>query len=130
MVGCSFIGTWDAPVDDSDRRRRLAELDAALELLEAAHDLGLTMMTARLWSLVSARCPGIAVNQTIADAIEQVFDAQEPLMVRIQVDNPVHRPRGARESLPIGLGRREDPATAAPLVFRPARHVRNLTRSA
>ena len=129
-MGSSVIGTWDAPVDDVDRRCRLAQLDAALDLLESAHDLGLTVMTARLWSLVSAHCPGIAVNQSIADAIEQVFDAQEPLMVRIHVDDHAQRPRGARESLPVGLGRREDPATAAPLVFRPARHVRNLTRSA
>ena len=129
-MGSSVIGTWDAPVDDADRRRRLVQLDAALDLLESAHDLGLTMMTPRLWSVVSAHCPGISVNQTIAAAIDQVFDAQEPLMVRVHLDNQAMRPRGARESLPVGLGRREDPATAAPLVFRPARHVRNLTRSA
>jgi hypothetical protein len=129
-VGSSAQGSWDAPVDDAGRRRRLANLDAALGILEAAHDLGLEVMTPRLWSQVSARCPGVAVNQTIAEAIEQVFEAQEPLMVRPHIEQLSIRPRGARETLPLGLGRREDPATATPLVFRPARHVRGLTRSA
>jgi hypothetical protein len=129
-VGSSALGTWDATVDDGDRRRRLADLDAALDILESAHDLGLSVMTPRLWALVSQHCPGIAVNQTIAEAIEQVFDAQEPLMVRLHIEHLGVRPRGARETLPVGLGRAEDPTTATPLVFRPSRHVRGLTRSA
>lgn len=119
-MGTSPMGTWDASIGDEERRRRLARLDAVLNILESAHDRGLTEMTPRMWALITEACPGITLSWAIADAIEEVFEAQAPLMIR-PFGQAGTRRRGFREALPAGLLPAPERAAAAPLVFRQGR---------
>ncbi|HET9050588.1 MAG TPA: hypothetical protein VFO60_02730 [Candidatus Dormibacteraeota bacterium] len=118
-MGSSPMGTWDASIGDDERRRRLARFDAVLNILESAHDRGLTEMTPRMWAMITEACPGITLSWTIVDAIEEVFEAQAPLMVR--PFGNVTRRRGFRESLPAGVLPAPERTPVAPLAFRHGR---------
>jgi hypothetical protein len=101
----------------SARRDRLAALDQALDILETAHQNDITVVTPAMWAMLRPVFPAATVGETIFDVIEQVFDAQEPFMVPVEIEVP---PRRRRVSLvvPFGLDGREEPRTTTPIIYR------------
>ena len=71
-----------------ERRQRLQRLDDCLYLLESAHEAGMTMVNGRIEAAVRERVPTIIEGMTIADAIEEVFRIQEPLMALPEPERP------------------------------------------
>src|SRR5215472_6320082 len=81
--------------EGEERRQRLRRLDDCLELLEQAHELNLTTVTARMADALADRVPTVHPGMLIADAIEEVLRHQEPYMVQIrpEVSRRVRRRR-------------------------------------
>src|ERR1017187_9753437 len=75
-----------AQLDNSgeERRVRLRRLDDCLSILEQAHELDLTMVTAGMAEALSERVPTIREGMVIADAIEEVLRQQEPYMIQVR----------------------------------------------
>ena len=82
-------------MDGEDRRLRLRRLDDCLDVLEQAHELNLTEVSARMAEALSERVPTVHPGMLIADAIEEVLRQQEPYMVQIrpEVSRRVRRRR-------------------------------------
>ena len=89
------LGQMIQPDSGQDRRLRLRRLDDCLDLLEQAHELDLTTVTARMAAALQDRVPTVRPGMLIADAIEEVLRHQEPYMVQMrpEVSRRVRRRR-------------------------------------
>ena len=56
-----------------ERRVRLRRLDDCLNILEQAHELDMTLVTAGMAEALNERVPTIREGMVIADAIEEVL---------------------------------------------------------
>ena len=88
--------------EGEERRQRLRRLDDCLELLEQAHELNLTTVTARMAEALADRVPTVQPGMLIADAIEEVLRHQEPYMVQIRPEVS-RRVRRRREPFDVRL---------------------------
>ena len=88
--------------EGEERRQRLRRLDDCLELLEQAHELNMTIVSARMAEAVADRVPTIHEGMLIADAIEEVLRHQEPYMVQIRPE-VTRRVRRRREPFDVRL---------------------------
>ena len=88
--------------EGEERRQRLRRLDDCLELLEQAHELNLTTVTARMADALADRVPTVHPGMLIADAIEEVLRQQEPYMVQIRPEVS-RRVRRRREPFDVRL---------------------------
>jgi hypothetical protein len=103
----------------SGRRERLCLLDQALDILETAHTNDLSVVTPTMWSMLRQVFPAATVGQPIVEVIEQVFDAQEPFMIPLEVAPPARR-RRVSLVVPVGLDGRAEPRTTTPIIYRSA----------
>ncbi len=71
-----------------ERRVRLRRLDDCLTILEQAHELDHTVVTAGMAEALSERVPTIREGMVIADAIEEVLRQQEPYMIQVRPRSP------------------------------------------
>ena len=88
--------------ESDERRQRLRRLDDCLELLERAHEMDLTVVSARMADAVCDRVPTIHEGMLIADAIEEVLRHQEPYMVQIRPE-VTRRVRRRRDPFDVRL---------------------------
>jgi len=87
--------------DGHDRRLRLRRLDDCLNVLEQAHELDMTHVSAGIAGMVGDRVPTIHPGMLITDAIEEVLREQEPFMVQVRPEVTGRRLRRRREPLDI-----------------------------
>ena len=93
-----------AQLDNSgeERRVRLRRLDDCLSILEQAHELDLTIVTASMAEALSERVPTIREGMVITDAIEEVLRQQEPYMIQVRPEVP-RRVRRRRDPFDVRL---------------------------
>jgi len=89
--------------DTPDRRVGLRRLDDCLHILEEAHDRGLAAVNTRIHQLLAGRVPNIATGMLIADAIDEVFTAQEAFMTSLPAE-PRRRRGQRRRRETVGTG--------------------------
>jgi hypothetical protein len=85
-----------------ERRVRLRRLDDCLTILEQAHELDLTTVTAGMVEVLSERVPTIREGMVIADAIEEVLRQQEPYMIQVRPE-VTRRVRRRRDPFDVRL---------------------------
>ena len=85
-----------------ERRVRLRRLDDCLNILEQAHELNMTLVTAGMADALSERVPTIREGMVIADAIEEVLRQQEPYMIQVRPEVP-RRVRRRRDPFDVRL---------------------------
>jgi hypothetical protein len=85
-----------------ERRVRLRRLDDCLTVLEQAHELDLTTVTAGMVEVLSERVPTIREGMVIADAIEEVLRQQEPYMIQVRPE-VTRRVRRRRDPFDVRL---------------------------
>jgi hypothetical protein len=85
-----------------ERRVRLRRLDDCLTILEQAHELDLTVVTAGMAEALSERVPTIREGMVIADAIEEVLREQEPYMIQVRPE-VTRRVRRRRDPFDVRL---------------------------
>ena len=93
-----------AQLDNSgeERRVRLRRLDDCLSILEQAHELDLTIVTASMAEALSERVPTIREGMVITDAIEEVLRQQEPYMIQVRPE-VTRRARRRRDPFDVRL---------------------------
>jgi hypothetical protein len=93
-----------AKLDNSgeERRVRLRRLDDCLSILEQAHELDLTIVTASMAEALSERVPTIREGMVITDAIEEVLRQQEPYMIQVRPE-VTRRVRRRRDPFDVRL---------------------------
>jgi hypothetical protein len=85
-----------------ERRVRLRRLDDCLTILEQAHELDHTTVTAGMVEALSERVPTIREGMVIADAIEEVLRQQEPYMIQVRPE-VTRRVRRRRDPFDVRL---------------------------
>ena len=85
-----------------ERRGRLRRLDDCLTVLEQAHELDLTMVSASMADALADRVPTIREGMLIVDAIEEVLRQQEPYMVQVRPE-VTRRVRRRRDPFDVRL---------------------------
>ena len=85
-----------------DRRIRLRRLDDCLTVLEQAHELDMTEVTAAMAAALNDRVPTIHEGMLIADAIEEVLRHQEPYMIQVRPE-VTRRVRRRRDPFDVRL---------------------------
>ena len=85
-----------------ERRVRLRRLDDCLTILEQAHELDQTIVTAAMADALSERVPTIREGMVIADAIEEVLRQQEPYMIQVRPE-VTRRVRRRRDPFDVRL---------------------------
>ena len=85
-----------------ERRRRLRRLDDCLTVLEQAHELDMTTVSAAMAHALSERVPTINEGMLIADAIEEVLRQQEPYMIQVRPE-VTRRVRRRRDPFDVRL---------------------------
>lgn len=85
-----------------ERRVRLRRLDDCLNILEQAHELDMTLVTASMADALSERVPTIREGMVIADAIEEVLRQQEPYMIQVRPE-VTRRVRRRRDPFDVRL---------------------------
>src|ERR1700730_5401176 len=85
-----------------ERRARLRRLDDCLHILEQAHELDQTLVSAGMAEALSERVPTIREGMVIADAIEEVLRQQEPYMIQVRPE-VTRRVRRRRDPLDVRL---------------------------
>lgn len=93
------LGGTVSPSRD-ERRERLRTLDACLDVLEDAHLRGEVEVSPWVAARVRPHVAPVALGMPIADAIEEVFTAQEPCLADARPDLATARPREAGPSSP------------------------------
>jgi hypothetical protein len=83
-----------------ERRDRLRRLDACLDVLEDAHLRGEVEVSTWVAARVRAYAASVTAGMPVADAIEEVFSAQEPCLTGFRPDAAMARPRGAGPASP------------------------------
>ena len=91
-----------ADTGGEERRVRLRRLDDCLTILEQAHELDQTMVTASMADALSERVPTITEGMVIADAIEEVLRQQEPYMIQVRPE-VTRRVRRRRDPFDVRL---------------------------
>ena len=85
-----------------ERRVRLRRLDDCLSILEQAHELDMTDVTAAMAEAIGERVPSIREGMLIADAIEEVLRQQEPYMIQVRPE-VTRRVRRRRDPFDVRL---------------------------
>src|SRR6202049_5180063 len=85
-----------------ERRVRLRRLDDCLNILEKAHELDMTLVTAGMADALSERVPTIREGVVIADALEEVLRQQEPYMIQVRPE-VTRRVRRRRDPFDVRL---------------------------
>jgi hypothetical protein len=85
-----------------ERRVRLRRLDDCLNILEKAHELDMTLVTAGMADALSERVPTIREGMVIAEAIEEVLRQQEPYMIQVRPE-VTRRVRRRRDPFDVRL---------------------------
>lgn len=101
-----------APMSD-ERRHRLQRLDDCLQLFESAHEKGMVTITPVIADAVRERVPRVIAGMPIADAIEEVFRLQEPLLLPGEPEPVIDRRSRTRRPVDVrmilGSSRRDRP---------------------
>lgn len=85
-----------------ERRVRLRRLDDCLNILEKAHELDMTLVSAGIAGALSERVPTIREGMVITDAIEEVLRQQEPYMIQVRPE-VTRRVRRRRDPFDVRL---------------------------